>query len=275
MRYLVWLRRAGCDPNPMRNRAAEAAEKVRVREEKEVEAVLRRVVESVVRGTVPTLRRVEEEGPRMGASRYWGPRATSMRRRDLADKLAEAGKGPVRGKLYIVDEVLNVRKAGSGLQVLVRWRGAQHEDEWIPCACCDEKVQREAVAMARVKLGERRRQKRPAPDVEVRRPTRGSARVAQVPAIKRLRDGEGRRVRPVFLSPVLPTYSPGPAGPSRAYGVGAGRSKRGLPIVWESPDVESLRGRLWEKSVAEVRMSKRKVSPLADESLAKRRKEGT
>ena len=79
----------------------------------------------------------------------------------------------------------------------------------------------------------------------------------------------------MFLSPVLPTYSPGPAGPSRAYGVGAGRSKRGLPILWESPDVEGLRGRLWEKSVAEVRMSKRKASPLADESLAKRRKEGT
>ena len=82
-------------------------------------------------------------------------------------------------------------------------------------------------------------------------------------------------VRPALLSPVVPTHSPGPAGPSRPYGQGAGRSKRGLPILWESPGAEALRGSLWQESVAEVRKGKRRVSPLADESLAKRRSEGT
>ena len=65
--------------------------------------------------------------------------------------------------------------------------------------------------------------------------------------------------------------------------MGAGRSARGFPafpsIVWESPDAEELRGRLWKASPGAVRRewapAKRRGSGLADESLAKRRHEST
>ena len=67
--------------------------------------------------------------------------------------------------------------------------------------------------------------------------------------------------------------------PEGAYGRGAGRSARGLPIVWESPGVEELRGSLWATSPGgvggAVGLRKRKRSGLADEGLAKKRCEGT
>ena len=54
--------------------------------------------------------------------------------------------------------------------------------------------------------------------------------------------------------------SPGALGVSRwlahrrtGYGVGAGRSVRGLPLMWESPAADELRGRKWLKSAEEVR----------------------
>ena len=54
----------------------------------------------------------------------------------------------------------------------------------------------------------------------------------------------------------------------------AGRSARGLPIVWESPGAEELRGSLWATSPGgvggAVGQRKRKRSGLADEGLAKR-----
>ena len=36
--------------------------------------------------------------------------------------------------------------------------------------------------------------------------------------------------------------------PEGVYGQGAGRSARGLPIVWESPGMDELRGNLWAVS---------------------------
>ena len=77
----------------------------------------------------------------------------------------------------------------------------------------------------------------------------------------------------------FPAYSPGLARQPGAYGAGAGRSVRGLPIVWESPSPGELRGQKWRLSSGAVRAAgapgKRKGSALADERLAKRRHEGT
>ena len=50
----------------------------------------------------------------------------------------------------------------------------------------------------------------------------------------------------VPITPILPSYSPGAAQEPAAYGAGAGRSARGLPILWESPAAEDLRGGLVE-----------------------------
>ena len=52
------------------------------------------------------------------------------------------------------------------------------------------------------------------------------------------------------ITPIIPTYSPGAAHEPEAYGAGAGRSVRGLPILWESPAAEELRGVLSVESVA-------------------------
>ena len=64
-----------------------------------------------------------------------------------------------------------------------------------------------------------------------------------------------------------------------AYGAGAGRSVRGLPILWESPSPGDLRGQRWRLSPGAVRAegapSKRRGSALADERLAKWRHEIT
>ena len=77
----------------------------------------------------------------------------------------------------------------------------------------------------------------------------------------------------------FPAYSPGLAHQPGAYGAGAGRSVRGLPIVWESPSPGELRGQRWRLSPEAVRAAgapgKRKGSALADERLAKRRHEST
>ena len=75
--------------------------------------MVERLVKSVATGSAPSLRRVGEA------------RAAKMGRRDLADQLADSGRGPLRGGAYAVDRVLDVRKVGTALQVLVRWRG-QH-----------------------------------------------------------------------------------------------------------------------------------------------------
>ena len=81
---------------------------------------------------------------------------------------------------------------------------------------------------------------------------------------------------PRFGTPAgFPAYSPGLAHQPGPYGGGAGRSARGLPILWESPSAEDLRGRLWQQSPGAVRSAgaqgKRRRSGLADEGLAKRR----
>ena len=77
----------------------------------------------------------------------------------------------------------------------------------------------------------------------------------------------------------LPGYSPRLAHQPGAYGAGAGRSVRGLPILWESPSPGALRGQKWKLSPGAVRAegapSKRRGSALADERLAKRRHEST
>ena len=91
-----------------------------------------------------------------------------------------------------------------------------------------------------------------------------------------LREGAAPR----FGTPAgFPAYSPGLAHQPGPYGAGAGRSARGLPILWESPSAEDLRGRLWQQSPGAVgaagARAKRKGSGLADEGLAKRRQEGT
>merc|ERR1712091_537564 len=53
--------------------------------------------------------------------------------------------------MHIVDRVLNVRRDGRTMQVLVRWRG-HHEDEWLMLGKCNELTQNEAKAMARLKF---------------------------------------------------------------------------------------------------------------------------
>ena len=79
----------------------------------------------------------------------------------------------------------------------------------------------------------------------------------------------------------FPAYSPGLAHQPGAFGAGAGRSVRGLPIVGcaESPSPGELRGQRWRLSPGAVRAvgapGKRKGSALADERLAKRRHEST
>ena len=54
--------------------------------------------------------------------------------------------------MHVVDRVLDVRRVGSGLQVLIRWRGSGHEDEWKPYAQCNPPSQREAKAIERIKF---------------------------------------------------------------------------------------------------------------------------
>ena len=52
---------------------------------------------------------------------------------------------------------------------------------------------------------------------------------------------------------------------------------RGMPILWESPSPDALRGQKWRMSPGAVRAEgepgKRRGSALADERLAKRRHE--
>ena len=94
---------------------------------------------------------------------------------------------------------------------------------------------------------------------------------------------DGRRV-PVDRGPGTPVAGPlrpHARGGVRERGRGAGRSARGLPIVWESPGVESLdelRGSLWAVSPSGVPGAagprKRRGSGLADEGVAKKRREG-
>ena len=244
-RRMVWLRHAGLDPGPMRARAQEAAERAEAKEESEVRAALERLVVCVEQGTMPMLRRGGSEGQRLGASRYWDNATVRMPRNGLADELAQQGRGPLRGGLlHVVDRVLDVRRVGSGLQVLIRWRGSGHDDEWKPYAQCNPHVQREAKAIEKVKLPARG-VKRAVP-ASLAQVLRASARFAPMGGgeVKRLRMSDGRALRPRVPSPIMPTYSPA-AGP---FGVGGGRSKRGLPILWEPPSGGDMRGRLWMDS---------------------------
>ena len=77
----------------------------------------------------------------------------------------------------------------------------------------------------------------------------------------------------------FPTYSPGLARVPGPFGEGAGRSVRGLPILWEPPSPSDLRGHQWAQPPEAIRgraaPGKRRGSQLADESLTKRRSEGT
>ena len=244
-RRLLWLRHAGLDPSPARARAQEAKERAEAKEEGEVRAALERIITCVEKGTMPMLRRGGGEGQRLGASRYWDKGTVRMPRGGLADELAQQGRGPLRGgQMHVVDRVLDVRRVGSGLQVLIRWRGSGHEDEWKPYAQCNPPSQREAKAIERIKFPARG-VKRSVP-ASLAQVLRASARFAPIGggAAKRLRMADGRAVRPRVASPAVPTYSPA-AGP---FGEGGGRSKRGLPILWEPPSGGDMRGRLWMSS---------------------------
>ena len=268
VKRLVKLRSAGLDPNPMRDRQAEAEER-EVR--RGVEEVLARVVTCVVRGSMPSLTRMGEEG------------ATRMGRRDLADRLAEQGRGPLRGGSHAVDRVLDVRRCAGGrsFQVLLRWRGA-HEDEWKPWASCNALTKREAQVLIKRKFP-------PKPSKEGDAgPARGTRDRSHLrrggPAASPARRPELRRLRrgapPRLSTPVgFPAYSPGLAHQPGVYGAGAGRSVRGMPILWESPSPDALRGQKWRMSPGAVRAEgepgKRRGSALADERLAKRRHEST
>ena len=127
---------------------------------------------------------------------------------------------------------------GSGLQVLIRWRGSGHEDEWKPYAQCNPPSQGEAKAIERIKLPARGI-KRAVP-ASLAQVLRASARFAPMGGgeAKRLRMSDGRALRPRVMSPAVPTYSPA-AGP---FGEGGGRSQRGLPILWEPPSGGDMRG---------------------------------
>ena len=215
MGRLIRLRHAGMDPNPRREREAAEERKEEARREEEVAAVVERLVKSVSTGSAPSLRRVGEA------------RAAKMGRRDLADQLADSGRAPLRGGAYAVDRVLDVRKAGKALQVLVRWRG-QHEDSWQVLASCNAGTKREAWALAKRKFPPRADKR---PEVSEVRPERSRVHLKRGGADpllhlrKRLCGAGGRPLRAgrPLLSPLLPTYSPGLAGP---FGAGAGRSKR-------------------------------------------------
>ena len=79
----------------------------------------------------------------------------------------------------------------------------------------------------------------------------------------------------------FPAYSPGLARQPGPFGAGAGsgrtRSVRGLPILWEPPSLDELRGQQWMQSPQAIRgraaPGKRKGSQLADESLTKSQEE--
>ena len=263
---LVRLRHAGLDPGPAR-RLLEAKE---VEEDSlraaAVAAVVEKLVKCVENGSLPSLRRVGEK------------RASRMGRRDLDDVLAGEGRAPLRGGSHAVDRVLNVRRVGRALQVLVRWSGA-HDDEWLTWARCNQSTKAEAKEMERRKYPARPRAPGPRP-----RPRGASDRshlrrgAGSPPPAKRLRlrMADGRPVEVDRGAGTPASLGPTPEG---AYGRGAGRSARGLPIVWESPGVEELRGSLWATSPGgvggAVGLRKRKRSGLADEGLAKKRCEGT
>jgi hypothetical protein len=257
----------------MRARAQEAAERAGAKEESEVRATVERLVVCVEKGTMPMLRRGGAVGRRLGASRYWDAGTVRMSRSGLADELAQQGRGPLRGgHLHVVDRVLDVRRVGSGLQVLLRWRGSGHDDEWKPYAQCNPPTQREAKAIERIKLPARGT-KRAVP-ASLAQVLRASARFAPMGGGegKRLRMADGRALRPRVASPALPTYSPA-AGP---FGEGGGRSKRGLPILWEPPSGGDMRGRWRMTSPGGVRRGEgagaRAGSALAGDAGSKRRR---
>ena len=104
----------------------------------------------VENGSLPSLRRVGEK------------RASRMGRRDLDDVLAGEGRAPLRGGSHAVDRVLNVRRVGRALQVLVRWRGA-HDDEWLTWVRCNQSTKAEAKEMERRKYPARPRAPGPRP----------------------------------------------------------------------------------------------------------------
>ena len=120
---------------------------------------------------MPSLRRVGEA------------RATRMGRRDFVDLLADDGRAPLRGGSHAVERVLNVRRVGRALQVLVRWRGV-HDDQWLTWAQCNQGTKMEAKEMERRKFPPRARPPGPRP-----RP-RGAADRSH------LRRGRGARRRP-------------------------------------------------------------------------------
>ena len=126
-----------------------------------------------------------------------------------------------------------MRRVRNSLQVLIRWRGT-HEDEWLLLSRCDSRVQMEARVMEKRKYPRRPAKAqpaaRPAPTRDRSHLRRG---VCSPPPAKRSRLSWVGKKRPL---------SPGALGVSRwlahrrtGYGVGAGRSVRGLPMVWDSP----------------------------------------
>ena len=149
-----------------------------------------------------------------------------------------------------------------------------HADQWLTWAQCNQSTKTEAKAMERRKFPLRACPPGPRP-----RPT-GAAdrshlrrRAGSPPPAKRrrLQMADGRRI-PVDRG----SGTPVPLGPTPegVYGRGAGRSARGLPIVWESPGADELRGSLWAVSPGGVQGGagprKRRGSGLADDGLAKK-----
>jgi hypothetical protein len=277
-RRLVWLRHAGLDPGPLRARIAAAERRSEEVKDAEVRATVERLVRSVALGVAPSLQRLGES------------KASKMGRRDLADALAQVGKGPIAGGKHMVEKVLDVRRVGAGLQVLLRWVGA-HDDSWRPWAACNPLARHDARILEKRKLPPR-----PAVAAALGAAAASAAAAARVRGVRhssrlvhppagvaarawRIRMADGSKVSEMALTPQMPAYSPGPAVEQLHYGQGAGRSKRGLPILMDSPGVEELRGVLWQTSPGSVREpsgpAKRRGSSLAGDAMAKKRREGT
>ena len=193
---LVRLRHAGIDPNPVRDRVAAERRKEEGRaNERRWRPWLPGWCPVWLRGASPTC---------VG----WGKQSASrMGKKDRVDRLAESGRAPLRGGAHTIDRVLDVRKVGRSLQVLVRWRG-EYDDQWRTWEQLNMPTREEATALARRKFAPKKT--KPAPGAPTR-PTRDCAhlRRGQVddphPKKPRLRkaDGQPIAVGPVPITPIL------------------------------------------------------------------------
>ena len=85
-----------------------------------------------------------------------------MGRWDTQANIAKLKKTVLRGGSHAVERVLNVRRVGRTLQVLVRWRGV-HDDQWQTWPQCNQGTKMEAKEMERRKFPPRARPPGPRP----------------------------------------------------------------------------------------------------------------